>query len=229
MPFVIRKFDYTESLGEKLKVIRHASGRTLSEMADKTKIRKAFLQAFEEGNYAKLPDPVYARNFLKIYVRALGGDEEYFLQQFETECGTCDFMFNARLPRSRTRAIQFLVASKFIQIFIISSIGLGIVGYFGYQIREILSPPELLVYEPSDGILTSDALITVTGQAGEDARVTVNGIPVLLSTDGAFEFDVALERGLNVIAIESTKRYSHPATQYRRVVLQQDRTLSMSP
>ena len=36
------------------------------------KIQKSFLQAFEMGNYAKLPDPIYARNYLKVYVRALG-------------------------------------------------------------------------------------------------------------------------------------------------------------
>lgn len=228
MAFVIRKFDYTESLGEKLKVIRHSAGFTLSEMAVKTKIRKAFLKAFEAGDYAKLPDPIYARNFLKVYVRALGGDVDYFIQQFESECGTCDFTKNVHLPRRRARALQFLVASRFVKVFFISCIGLGIVGYFGYQIRAIISPPILLVYEPSDGILTADALISVTGQAGENAQVTVNGVEVLLSKDGTFELDVALERGLNVIAIESTKRYSRPATEYRRVVLQQDRTLSLS-
>lgn len=227
MAFVIRKFDYAESLGEKLKVIRHSAGLTLSEMATKTKIRKAFLKAFEEGDFAKLPDPIYTRNFLKIYVRALGGDEEYFVQQFELECGTCDFTKNARLPRERARPLQFLVASRFIQIFFISCIGLGISGYFAYQISEIVSPPNLLVYEPSDGILTSDALISVTGQAGEDARVTVNGVAVLLSTDGTFELDVALERGLNVIAIESAKRYSRSAIEYRRVVLGKNETVSL--
>mgnify|MGYP001569927712 FL=1 len=70
MAFVIRKFDYSESLGEKLRAIRKSAGLTLSEMAAKTKIQKSFLQAFEMGNYAKLPDPIYARNYLKVYVRA---------------------------------------------------------------------------------------------------------------------------------------------------------------
>lgn len=226
MAFVIRQFDYAQSLGAKLKAVRAFSGWTLSELSAKTKIRKAFLKAFESGDYARLPDPVYARNFLKMYVRALGGDVAYFLEQFESECGTCDFTKNARLPRARARAWQFLVASRFVKVFVLALVGLGIVGYLGFQVRAIVSPPELLVYEPGDGILTDQALITVTGQAQEGASVQVNGVDVLLSKDGTFQTDVALERGLNVIAIESQKRYSRMNTQYRRVVLQQDRTLS---
>lgn len=226
MAFVIRKFDYAESLGKKLKAIRAAAGWTLSEMAAKTKIRKSFLQAFETGDYAKLPDPVYARNYLKVYVRSLGADVDYFLEQFETECGTCDFTKNARLPRRRARALQFLVASRFVKVCSLGLVGVAIVAYLGLQVRAIISPPELFVFAPQDGIQTQEALITVTGQAQEGARVKVNGVDVLLSQDGTFEMAVALERGLNVIAIESQKRYSKSATEYRRVVLGENREIS---
>lgn len=226
MAFVIRKFDYSESLGKKLKAIRAAAGWTLSEMAAKTKIRKSFLQAFESGDFAKLPDPVYARNYLKVYVRTLGGDVDYFLQQFEMECGTCDFTKNARLPRRRARALQFLVASRFVKVCSLGLVGVAIVAYLGLQVRAIVSPPELIVFAPQDGIQTQEALITVTGQAQEGARVKVNGVDVLLSQDGTFEMAVALERGLNVIAIESQKRYSKSATEYRRVVLGENHEIS---
>lgn len=229
MAFVIRKFDYSESLGEKLKAIRKSAGLTLSEMAAKTKIQKSFLQAFEAGDYAKLPDPIYARNYLKMYVRALGGDTGYFVEQFETECGTCDFTKNSRLPRARARALQFLVASRLVKVFSLSLIGLMIVGYLGLQVRAIVSPPDLFVFAPADGIKTQEALITVTGQAQEGSQVRVNGMDVLLSQDGTFEVDVALERGLNVIAIESQKRYSKPAIEYRRVVVGENREISFVP
>jgi len=226
MAFVIRKFDYAESLGEKLKTVRRSAGLTLSEMAAKTKVQKSFLHALETGDYARLPDPVYTRNFLKIYVRALGGDVTYFLEQFESECGTCDFTKNARLPRRRARALQFLVASRFVKMAIVGVVAVGIMSYFGYQVQAIVSPPTLMVYAPADELLTEEAIIAVTGQVEEGASVRVNEIDVLLSKDGTFEVDVALERGLNVIAIESTKRYSRPALEYRRVVLGQDHSIS---
>jgi cytoskeletal protein RodZ len=227
MSFVIRTFDYSETLGEKLKAIRKCANVTLSEMSAKTKIQKSMLKAFEGGDYHNLPDPVYARNFLRVYVRALGANEAYFLDQFNAECSTCDFMTNARLPRSRARALQFLVASKFVKVFMVASVALGICGYFGYQVKAIVTPPDLLVFEPSDGVMTDQAKIQVTGDAEDGAQVTINGMSVLLSQDGTFEVDISLERGLNVITIESTKRYSKPATEYRRVVLQHDRTISL--
>ncbi len=228
MSFVIRKFDYQETLGAKLKAIRRSANLTLSELSAQTKIRKSFLTAFENGDWGKLPDPIYARNYLKTYVRALGGDVDYFLEQFESECGTCDFMKNARLPRRRASAWQFLVASRFVKVFFLATLAISIMSYVGYQVRAIVSPPDLLVYEPSDGFLTADAHVTVAGHAEEGAQVTINGLSVLLSQDGSFETDVALERGLNVIVIESTKRYSHPATEYRRVVLKQDGSISFA-
>lgn len=228
MSFVIRKFNYTESLGEKLKAIRRSAGLTLSEMAAKTKIRKSYLHALETGNYSSLPDPVYTRNFLKIYVRALGGDVTYFVEQFESECGTCDFTQNARLPRRRAQALQFLVASRFVKIAIVGVVAIGIMSYFGYQIQAIISPPVLTVYEPADELLTNQAIITVTGHVEAGASVRVNEVDVLLSKDGSFEVDVALERGLNVITIESQKRYSQPAIEYRRVVLQRHYSMHTS-
>ncbi|MBI4438116.1 helix-turn-helix domain-containing protein [Candidatus Uhrbacteria bacterium] len=228
MAFVIRKFDYQETLGAKLKAIRRSANLTLSELSAQTKIRKSFLAALESGEFGRLPDPVYARNYLKTYVRALGGDVGYFLEQFESECGTCDFMKHARLPRQRARAWQFLVASRYVKIFLVALIAISVVSYIGSQVRAIVSPPDLLVYEPSDGFLTSEAYVTVSGHAEAGAQVTINGKTVLLSQTGSFETELALERGLNVIVIESAKRHSRTATEYRRVVLKQDDSISFS-
>jgi len=227
MAFVIRKFDNSQTLGEKLKAIRREANFTLPQMEEKTKIRKVFIKAIEAGEYDKLPAPIYARNYLKVYVRALGADETYFLDQYELERGTCDFVKNARLPRRRTRALQFLVASRFMKIGVLSLLAIAVMAYVGIQLRSITAPPDLLVYEPNDGILTDEAMIAVTGHAEEGTHVQINGSDALLSQTGFFEMDVALERGLNVIEIMSTKRYSKPAVEYRRVVLEQDRTISL--
>lgn len=226
MAFVIRKFDQAQTLGEKLHAMRREANFTLAEMEEKTKIRKAFIKAFESGEYNKLPASIYARNYLKIYVRALGGDTTYFLDLFEQERGTCDFVGSSRLPRRRTRALQFLVASKFLKVGAISLVAFAVVGYIGWQLQAIAAPPDLLVYAPNDGIMTDEAMITVSGHAEEGTQVKINGDMVLLEQSGFFEKEIALERGLNVIEVESTKRYSKPAVEYRRVVLEQDRTIS---
>lgn len=227
MPFVIRKFDHQESLGDKLKSIRRCANITLSEIEKTTKIRKCFLKAFESGDYSSLPDPIYARNYLKVYVQTLGADVNYFLDQFEKECGTCDFTKNVRLPMQKLNAFKFLVASKFVKIFCISVLALCLTTYMVFQVAAILSPPELIVFEPKDGLSTDSAILTVTGRAEDSANVKINGADILLMQDGTFETDVSLERGLNIIEIESAKRYSRSAIEYRRVLLNQNFAVSL--
>ncbi len=226
MTFVIRKFDHELRLGAKLKALRKAANITLSEMVIKTKIRKSYLNAFESGNYNQLPDPIYTRNFLKIYVQTLGAEVDYYLDLYEQECGTCDFTDQSRLPRARTQRSRFLVPSKFIKIGVFAVIMLAVVSYIGVQIQTIVSAPNLIVLEPSDGHLTELATVLVTGKAEDGAQVVVNGERVLMLSDGYFEKEVVLERGLNVITIEGSKRYSKSAITRRRVILDQPTILS---
>lgn len=229
MTFVIRKLQEEQTLGEQLRALRLLANVTLNEMAERTKIQRSYLQAFEESAFHRLPEPLYVRNFLKTYVRALGGDETYFLERFESERGTCDFMEGARLPRRRARAMQFLVASRFVKFSVLGIFSLALVSYLGLQLRAITAPPHISVIEPADGFTTEDASVNVAGTVQGATRILVNGEEVLLDKEGNFEVDVALERGLNVITVEGAKRYSRPATVYRRVMLSQDRTTVLAP
>ena len=61
-----------ERLGARLKRAREAAGLTLSDLALRTHVRRAYLEALEEGRYAELPEDVYARNFVRLYGQALG-------------------------------------------------------------------------------------------------------------------------------------------------------------
>ena len=226
MTFVIRKFDHELRLGAKLKALRKEANITLSEMEHKTKIRKAYLSAFESGNYDQLPDPIYSRNFLKIYVQTLGAEVDYYLDLYEQECGTCDFTDRSRLPRARTARSRFLVPSKFVKVGMFAVLTLAVVAYVGVQIQTIISAPDLVVMEPSDGHLTEEASVLVTGKADDGAQVVINGERVLMLADGYFEKEVVLERGLNVITVEGSKRYSKSAVTRRRVILEQPKILS---
>ena len=195
-------------------------------MAEKTKIPKSYLKSLENGAYHKLPDPIYTRNFLKVYLRVLGADETYYLDLFEQERGTCDFTKKACLPRQRTAGFRFLVASRLVKFGLFSVAALSVIFYIGLQVHTILTPPKLAIFEPNDGFLTNDATISVSGQAEKGANVRINGSDVLLTKEGDFIVEVALERGLNVIKVEGAKRYSRSAVEYRRVVLEQNKSIS---
>jgi cytoskeleton protein RodZ len=75
------------SVGEYFKQVREAKGLTLEEVASKTRIHPEFLKALEEGNFAKLPDQVFAKGFVRAYARSLGMDEDETIRRFGESAG----------------------------------------------------------------------------------------------------------------------------------------------
>ncbi len=61
-----------QSIGAQLKQIREAQGVPLEEIAHKTHISLAYLQAIEAGDDEALPSKVQLRGFLRLYAHELG-------------------------------------------------------------------------------------------------------------------------------------------------------------
>lgn len=76
-----------ESVGEFFRQVRETKGLTVDEVAAKTRIRSDFVKALEDGNFAKLPDQVFARGFVRSYARSLGLDEEDAIHRFAQSAG----------------------------------------------------------------------------------------------------------------------------------------------
>ena len=71
---------------EELKKHRESQGITLDQIADKTKINKNTLKAFESGNFSKLPQ-TYVRLFLKAYAQEINLDPQKIIKQYEEYTG----------------------------------------------------------------------------------------------------------------------------------------------
>ncbi len=76
-----------DSLGENFQRAREAKGLTLEEAAARTRILPQYLKAVEDNNYAKLPDEVFAKGFVRSYARILGLDEATVIRQFDESGG----------------------------------------------------------------------------------------------------------------------------------------------
>lgn len=70
-----------EALGSLLRQTREARGLTLTEVANDTFIRSQYLQALEEADLSRLPEPVYVQGFIKRYANYLGLDGERLSRQ----------------------------------------------------------------------------------------------------------------------------------------------------
>lgn len=66
----------------RLREERLRQGWSLEDVEEETKIRKYYLEALENGNFAVLPPPVYASGFVKRYAILLGLDEKEIVAEF---------------------------------------------------------------------------------------------------------------------------------------------------
>lgn len=76
-----------ESVGEFFRQVRETKGLTIDEVASKTRIRTDFVKALEDGNFAKLPDQVFARG-LCGRMRDPRIDEEDAIHRFIQSAGS---------------------------------------------------------------------------------------------------------------------------------------------
>lgn len=228
MVFVMRKLDRVpQTLGEKLRALRRGQSVTLDVIERDTHIQRRYLEALERGRYEELPEPMYSRNFIRAYARALNADEQYFIELYEEECGRCDLLDPLRLPRQRVRRKLFMNLPMATAAGLLAAVTLAVCAYFGWQFRELVRPPEVVLFAPDDGMATDSAILNVHGEIkkGEVALV-INGEQVVVNADNSFETTIDLERGLNVITVEAKRRYSRSAVIYRRVVFEPNGEIS---
>jgi cytoskeletal protein RodZ len=224
MVFVMRPLETVpKNLGEKLRNLRRSQAVSLEMMEKMTRVRRHYLEALEWGRYDLLPDPLYTRNFIRSYARALGADETYLLELYEEEAGRTDLLGPHRLPRERVRKGSFMVTTRFMSAFALVVVVFGMLGYMGVQASHLLAPPEVIVLNPVDQSAVDSALLPVTGYVKSDeVQVSINGKDVVVNEDKSFSVTLDLARGLNVITVEAKRRYSRPAIIYRRVVFDQE-------
>ena len=76
-----------DSVGEYFRLVRETKRLSMDEVAMKTRIHPEFLKALEEENFAKLPDQVFVKGFVRSYARSLGLEEEEAIRRFDESAG----------------------------------------------------------------------------------------------------------------------------------------------
>jgi len=76
-----------------LKSVRESKDLTLKDIFERTRISVTNLESIENGNFHKLPPPVFTKSFIKIYAKTLGIDGsstlacyEQYLEAHNTAC-----------------------------------------------------------------------------------------------------------------------------------------------
>lgn len=74
-------------LPQRLRHAREQAGLSLEELAARTKIRIAHLEAIERGAFDRLPGGIFTRGYLRAYAREVGLDPEAVVRDYLAEHG----------------------------------------------------------------------------------------------------------------------------------------------
>lgn len=210
-----------KTVGSMLKNARLAKDVTLADVEKVTKIRVKFLDAIENDVYDLLPSPIYAKGFVRNYSMYLGLDSEMVMAFFRRQTG--EVKRSAILPQKSEEitAEGFRITpGRFIAI-IIGVFSVLFLSYFGIQYRQLRMPPTLTITQPANESVVSEKKLDVFGFANPDATVTVNGLSVLVRSDGKFFTQLNLDPGVNTITIVGTSRFGKTKTMTLKIGLQQ--------
>ena len=214
-----------KTLGERLKRIREEAGISLEEMEEKIAISKKYINSLEEGRYEDLPGEVYTKSFLKKYSQAVRVNEEKVMKMYEKEENVFrglnkDKKNQYRPPRGKVSFSPF--NPKFFKNGIIVLLILGILVYLGWELTNVISPPKLEVSYPPDKMVTTEKVLTISGQTEKEIKVLVNGKEVYVDTDGRFTEELVLKDGVNIIEISAHKKQGRESKITREILLKND-------
>lgn len=225
--FQKKEITQIETVGEKLKNKRLGKGLNLESVSDELQITEIYLQAIENGNFDELPGEIYIKKFLQAYCDFLRLDFEKIFAEYEKENSVHQMFKKASIEafskEAKKRAkhwysfITFNLLKNFtLVLFIIASLV-----FFGLKINNIVAPPKLIIFQPSDNIIIKDNYIDIIGQTDIGVILNINGQDVMLNPDGGFNDKLNLQFGLNIIKISAKKKYSKELVIYREIMVEQ--------
>lgn len=210
-----------KTVGAILQDARLAKKLSLEQAETATKIRLKFLTAIEADDYTPLPSLSYAKGFVKNYSEYLGLDSDMVLAFFRRQ--TAEVTRSSLLPKGVSEPLNKstfqLTPAKFLAV-ILGGLLIIFLGYFGLQYRKLNQAPSVTVDAPKNQMVVKERRVDVLGKTHPDATITINGINVLVRSDGKFFDQVSLEPGVNKITIVATSRYGQSTTVVREVGMQ---------
>lgn len=213
----------SETLGQVFRRYRKEEGIKVFKIEQDLKISKKVILALESDDYKNLPDDLYVKNFIKSYADYLSLDYNKLLNLYEQtkkDQSTISGQEKQGQKQNKPKKVRAFLTPRMIRNFIIALIVISLLTYISFQVKKIFNPPNLEVTNPVQDIIIEDDFINISGQTEKEAQVFVNEKEVFLDSDGKFEIELDLQKGLNLIKISARKRHGGEAVVYREILVQ---------
>lgn len=191
-----------KTLGSYLARQRKKKKISLATIARRTRIKKEFLVAIEEGNWKALPEFSIVLGFVKSITRAIGLDSRFAIALLKRD-------YLVKVPAlvakpELSRATVWNPKATFIGG--VGAVILFISLYLFWEYFSFVRPPMLEVLEPAEGQGVEGTTLEVSGKTDAGATMVVNNQPVIVARDGTFEDKVRIYEGTSEIIFVAKSR-----------------------
>lgn len=217
--FCLKKIKAPIRLHEELKCARQKSGASLELLEEKTHIPIKYLSALESGHYTELPKAkAYRLAYVREYAIALNLNPETTIYKFTQENGLDDV--SQIHPHRSIKTFPFSSVALLLRNLLIAVLVLIFAIYLIWQIKGIVTPPNLTIYTPLEGSLSSRPIAIIQGVTEKECRININGQDIMADEQGNFTTLINLSTGVNTITISATKKHGKTTTEIRHVIVQ---------
>lgn len=217
-----------QTLGELLKQSRTALKLSIDDVSDRTRIPAKYLYWLEKGEYDKLPALVYAQGFLVKCSKIFNLDKKELIEKYLKEASEFSKVSpkniliglesgrNANLTK---KSLMFTITPKVIAMCLSVLIVVGIVGYFGQQVYNLVRSPEIVIYNPPTDKVVTDHIQSLEGRILGANILTINGKTTNFNEDtGELKEIINLSEGLNVIELKAQNRMGKETILIRKII-----------
>ncbi len=209
--FIAKKLSAAKALPEILREEREKAGLSLEDLSLKIQISLKYLKSLEDGDYDLLPGDVYAREFLKKLARHWHLNAPAVQQIYQKE-KSAQLTLPAFKLKKNYQASGGWLSPRSIKQAVVAAVILALVGYLGWEVKNIYTPPKLTIISPPSETVTTNSYLAILGQAEPETTITINQQEILADESGNFNQTVDLTVGLNVFKISASKKHSAAKT-----------------
>lgn len=214
------------SIGEALKAARDERGESLEDVERLTHVGKKFVSALEAGELDKLPEPVYAKKFVKALAKHYGLEPEVAAESLLREMAVATEAPSASRPVNFVEGRRLTAQPIMFKTVLIAALFAGILGYFAYSVHAILKPPGITLYAPHDDQVFVGGRVVLDGLTEPESDLSVNGEPVLIEADGSFKDVLNLPPGVSHLRIVAKKKHSREQEILLKVVVEEPKAVT---
>lgn len=206
-----------KKINEILKSARLDKNKSIADLEKITKIKSAFLDSIEKGEWERLPPFPIILGFVKSMASALGLDEGMAVAVLKRDYPPAV----VRIAPKPDVATRFTWSPRLTFAIGVVSVILILIGYLVFQYVKFISPPYLLVESPKENQTVNSRTVSVFGITDSDAKITVNNQPVEVFDDGRFSVHLDIVPETKDITIVASSRSGKTTTISRKINVSQ--------